>query len=71
MKAADAGLTRREREIAELAAAGLSSPAIAARLTISVRTVESHLYSCYTKLGLRSRAELVETFAPRVGIPAP
>jgi DNA-binding CsgD family transcriptional regulator len=51
-------LTRREREIAELAAAGLSSKDIAARLFVSARTVESHLLRVYTKLGIRTRAEL-------------
>jgi DNA-binding CsgD family transcriptional regulator len=51
-------LTRREREIAGLAAGGLSSRAIAERLTVSVRTVDSHLSRVFTKLGLRSRQDL-------------
>ncbi len=51
-------LTRREREIAGLAAGGLSSRAIAERLTVSVRTVDSHLSRVFTKLGIRSRQEL-------------
>jgi DNA-binding CsgD family transcriptional regulator len=51
-------LTRREREIAVLAAAGLSSKDIASRLFVSARTVESHLLRIYTKLGIRTRAEL-------------
>ncbi|WP_448071439.1 helix-turn-helix transcriptional regulator [Georgenia yuyongxinii] len=48
-------LTRREREIAGLAAGGLSSKAIAERFTLSVRTVDSHLSRVFTKLGVRSR----------------
>ena len=51
-------LTRREREVAHLAAAGLSSPAIAERLVVSVRTVESHLYQVFAKLGVRRREEI-------------
>ncbi|GAB3811409.1 LuxR family transcriptional regulator [Tessaracoccus terricola] len=51
-------LTRREREVARLAAAGLSSPAIAERLVVSVRTVESHLYQVFAKLGVRRREEI-------------
>ncbi|MCL3861849.1 helix-turn-helix transcriptional regulator [Actinotalea sp. K2] len=52
------GLTRREREIAGLAAGGLSSRAIAERLTVSVRTVDSHLARVFAKLGVRSRQDL-------------
>jgi DNA-binding CsgD family transcriptional regulator len=51
-------LTDREREVAMLTADGLSSPAIAERLTLSVRTVESHLYRAMLKTGTASREEL-------------
>jgi DNA-binding CsgD family transcriptional regulator len=51
-------LTRREREIAGLAAAGASSREIAARLVLSIRTVDNHLQSAYSKLGVTSRDEL-------------
>lgn len=51
-------LTAREHEIAGLAAGGMSSRAIAQRLTLSVRTVDSHLSNAFTKLGLHSRAGL-------------
>lgn len=53
-----AGLTRREREIATLASSGLSSKAIAQRLTVSVRTVDSHLSRVFSKTGVHSREEL-------------
>jgi DNA-binding CsgD family transcriptional regulator len=51
-------LTRREREVAGLAAAGASSREIAARLVLSVRTVDNHLQNVYGKLGVTSRDEL-------------
>jgi DNA-binding CsgD family transcriptional regulator len=51
-------LTRREREVAMLAARGLSSHAIASRLCLSVRTVETHLARVYLKLGISGRSEL-------------
>ena len=51
-------LTAREREVASLAAAGLSSEAIAGRLFLSVRTVDNHMQHIYQKLGIASRKEL-------------
>lgn len=51
-------LTGREREIAGLVAAGLSTRAIAKRLVISERTVETHTASVYRKLGVSSRRAL-------------
>jgi DNA-binding CsgD family transcriptional regulator len=51
-------LTARERQVADLAARGLSSAAIADELVLSVRTVESHLYRAYAKLGVNQRADL-------------
>jgi DNA-binding CsgD family transcriptional regulator len=51
-------LSVREEEVATLAAGGLSDRQIAARLIVSVRTVESHLASAYRKLGVASRAHL-------------
>lgn len=51
-------LTSAERQVAELAAAGLTNREIATRLTLSRRTVETHLAHAYRKLGIRTRAEL-------------
>jgi DNA-binding CsgD family transcriptional regulator len=51
-------LTAREREIALLAAGGLSSRTIAERLVVSVRTVDNHLQRAYRKLGVTRREEL-------------
>jgi DNA-binding NarL/FixJ family response regulator len=51
-------LSGREREVATLAADGLTSKDIADRLYLSVRTVDNHLQNIYSKLGVKSRAEL-------------
>lgn len=52
-------LTSREREIAMLIGAGLSSRAIADRLRLSIRTVEGHIYRAMAKTGVSTRAELI------------
>jgi DNA-binding NarL/FixJ family response regulator len=51
-------LTVREREIANLVAAGLSNKDIADRLVVSVRTVEGHLYRACIKLDISDREDL-------------
>ncbi len=51
-------LTEREHEIARLANAGLSPNAIATELSLSVRSVENHIYAMCAKLGISSTAEL-------------
>ena len=51
-------LSRRQREVALLAAQGASNAQIASALSLSVRTVESHLYAAFAKLGLTARDEL-------------
>ncbi|TCO19737.1 regulatory LuxR family protein [Kribbella steppae] len=51
-------LTAQERQIAELAATGLTNKQIGARLYLSHRTVGSHLHRLYPKLGIASRAAL-------------
>ncbi len=60
-------LTLREREIAGLAAQGLSSLRIAERLVLSVRTVDNHLHHVYAKLGVSSRTELTTILTPGNG----
>jgi DNA-binding CsgD family transcriptional regulator len=51
-------VTSREREIASFIAAGLSNREIAERLTVSVRTVEGHIYRACIKLDVTDRDEL-------------
>jgi DNA-binding CsgD family transcriptional regulator len=51
-------VTSREREIAALIAAGLSNREIAERLTVSIRTVEGHIYRACIKLDVTDRDEL-------------
>jgi DNA-binding CsgD family transcriptional regulator/tetratricopeptide (TPR) repeat protein len=51
-------VTSREREIASLIAAGLSNREIAERLTVSIRTVEGHIYRACIKLDVTDRDEL-------------
>ncbi|BCJ56002.1 LuxR family transcriptional regulator [Actinoplanes sp. NBRC 14428] len=51
-------LTRQEATVAELAVSGLTNQQIAERLHISARTVASHLYRIFGKLGVTSRAQL-------------
>lgn len=65
-----APLTGRERQIAALAAAGLSDSAIAARLLISIRTVQTHLGHVYEKLGSAGRADLADRLADTAPIGA-
>lgn len=52
------GLTSREREVAILAAGGLSNREIAERLFVTVRTAEYHVHNALSKMGLSSRAQL-------------
>jgi len=51
-------LTPQEREIAALAAEGLSNKQIAQRLYLSHKTVGNHLFRIFPKLGISSRAAL-------------
>ncbi|MBJ7471652.1 MAG: AAA family ATPase [Solirubrobacteraceae bacterium] len=57
-------LTASERRIVDLAVQGLSNPQVAQELFISRRTVESHLASAYTKLGIAGRGELGRVLTP-------
>lgn len=57
--AASAPLSEREREVVRHVAHGYSNKEIAAKLDVSVKTVETYRYRASEKLGLRSRADLV------------
>jgi two-component system response regulator NreC len=54
------GLSPRENEVLRLIALGHTSAEIAAKLQLSRRTVESHRIRIYRKLGLTTRAQLVQ-----------
>ena len=53
-----ARLTAQERQVVRLAAAGMSNREIASSLYLSPRTVSTHLYKAFPKLGVTSRAQL-------------
>jgi DNA-binding CsgD family transcriptional regulator len=53
-----------------MAAQSLSNREIAQRLYLSHRTVESHLYRAFRKLGVTSRAQLADAFGSRLGSPS-
>lgn len=59
-------LTRRELEVARLAASAYTAAEIGHRLHIGERTVESHIATTYLKLGITSRSELIR-MASRLG----
>ena len=60
---ASADLTPQERQIALLAASGLTNKEIGTRLFMSHRTVGSHLYHIYPKLGITARSALRDALA--------
>jgi DNA-binding NarL/FixJ family response regulator len=64
-----AGLTRTEETVAGLVALGMSNPEIAARLSVSRNTVQTHVSHILAKLGVRSRRDVIERagslFRPR------
>lgn len=64
-RAPAAQLSDREAEVLDLVASGLSNADVAARLVLSVRTVERHLLNAYTKLGVRGRTEAIALWLGR------
>jgi DNA-binding CsgD family transcriptional regulator/sugar lactone lactonase YvrE len=64
-------LSRREREVAELVAQGLTNREIAERLFISERTSEGHVQSIRNKLGFTSRAQIAAWIVQRRGESSP
>jgi DNA-binding CsgD family transcriptional regulator len=63
-------LTAAERRVADLAADGRTNAEIAAELFMGQRTVETHLYRAYRKLGVRSRTELCRMLVAAGGTPS-
>jgi DNA-binding CsgD family transcriptional regulator len=59
-------LTAQEAQIARLAGEGITNQEIGARLFLSPRTVEWHLYKVFSKLGIASRKELPGALAEPV-----
>jgi DNA-binding CsgD family transcriptional regulator len=59
-----AALTPAERRVAALVMDGRSNPGVAAELSISLKTVETHLRNVYRKLGISHRAQLAGVLAP-------
>ena len=62
-------LTAQELQIAQLAAQGLSNRDIAQRLYLSHRTIGTHLYRIFPKLGITSRGELSSALSARTALP--
>jgi len=61
-------LSDREKEVLRLLPTGLSSTEMAEELTISVNTLRTHLKNIYTKLGVHSRYEAIESKRDRIVI---
>jgi DNA-binding NarL/FixJ family response regulator len=59
-------LTVSERRVARIAAAGRTNREIAEELYVSLKTVESHLRSVYSKLGIAGRPELAEALSGEI-----
>jgi DNA-binding NarL/FixJ family response regulator len=58
-------LTRREREVAQLVAGGLTNREIAAQLFVGERTIETHVSNSLAKLSFTSRAQLAAWIASK------
>ena len=64
-------LTPAEHRVAQLAAGGHGNRAIAERLYVTQRTVETHLTHAFAKLDIRSRAELAAALKPHIAAARP
>lgn len=58
-------LSRSEKRVVVLVREGLTNPQIATRLYVSPRTVQTHLYNVFKKVGVKSRKELAREAARR------
>jgi predicted ATPase/DNA-binding CsgD family transcriptional regulator len=63
-------LTPRQREVAGLVAEGLTNAQVAARLHLSERTVENHVFNAISALGLHNRVQLATWLSREGGTPA-
>lgn len=66
LRSDDQTLTRREREVAQLVAAGLSNRRIADRMFLSERTVQNHVQHVLNKLDLANRAQIAAWVVRRI-----
>jgi two-component system nitrate/nitrite response regulator NarL len=64
------GLTRRERQVAELVASGLGDKQIARQLSISLATAKTHVHNLLGKLNLMQRGEVAAVLYGRIPSPA-
>jgi DNA-binding NarL/FixJ family response regulator len=55
-------LSEREQEVLSLIAAGLRNKEVADKLSVSIATIKSHIYSIYQKLHVNSRVEAINKF---------
>lgn len=58
-------LSRTEKRVIGLVQKGLTNPEIGARLYVTPRTVQTHLYNVFKKVGVKSRQELAREAATR------
>ena len=61
------GLSKREAEVAELVATGLSNKEVANRLFVTEKTIKFHLTNIYKKMKLTSRTQLIVWSLPHMG----
>ncbi len=61
------GLSKREAEVAELVATGLSNKEVASRLFVTEKTIKFHLTNIYKKMNLTSRTQLIVWSLPHMG----
>ncbi len=57
------GITAKEMEVIELVLEGMSNRQIAARLSLAVRTIETHIFKVYNRLNVKNRIELLSAAA--------
>jgi DNA-binding CsgD family transcriptional regulator len=65
------GVTSREMDVLKLVMAGCTNKDVAAELYLSPKTVERHLSSLFTRLGVANRRDLADQARPHLGEPGP